>query len=153
MESEDRKVMHSQELLNAFRNTQRNLVQFVRKTATDNDLSVPQYSIMMTMQSCRKMTQKIVGEKTLLPKSTLSQAVDGLVRSGLLNREQLENNRREMQLSFSKEGRLLVERIHLQKDGIYQVFKHAVDTLNVEQYQVLLEAHLQITAYLEEQKE
>lgn len=152
MESDTEKIMHTTDLLNAFRNMQRNLVRFAQKTAADNDLSVPQYSILMAMMHCDETTQKNVGVETLLPKSTLSQAVDGLVRSGLLHRQQLECNRREMQLSLSEKGKLLIKKIHLQKDGIHQVFQHAVESLTEKQYQELLGAYLQMTTYLEEQE-
>lgn len=153
MDNESQELMRSTILLNSFWKMQKNVMQFVQKTASNNDLSVPQYSILMTMTHFDNMTQKAVGEKTFLPKSTLSQAVDGLVQSGLLNRHQLESNRREMQLSISEQGKTLIKAIHFQKDGIHQVFHNAIEQLTEKQYQELIQTHIQITTYLEEQKE
>ncbi len=60
-----------------------------------------------------------------LPKSTLSQAVDALVKEGYLDRRQVEDNRRETLLALSPKGQALVEELHLQEDGLHQVFKAA----------------------------
>lgn len=153
MEREDPKMDRSTELLNSIWSMQKNLIHFIQKTAADHDLSIPQYTILMRMTYFQEITQKMVGEKTFLPKSTLSQAVDGLVKLGLLQREQLEGNRRETLLKISDQGKLLIDQIHSQEDGIHQLFKNAVGKLTNQQYEKCLQAHMQITAYLEEQGE
>ncbi|MFY0758847.1 MarR family transcriptional regulator [Metabacillus dongyingensis] len=151
MENENQKLTRSTELLRSFWNIQKNLMRLLQKSAVENGLSVPQYSIMMTIIHHKHMTQKSVGEKTFLPKSTLSQAVDGLVREGLLNRQQVEGNRREIQLSLSEKGVTLIKTIHLQEGGIHQVFQAAIESLTERQYEELLGSHNQITAFLETQ--
>src|SRR4051794_21705421 len=104
--------MRSVQLLRSFWNVQKNIMRFVQKTAAENGLTVPQYSILMTITLYKETSQKNVGEKTFLPKSTLSQAVDGLVRGGLLHREPVEGNRREIQLSITDKGENLLKTIH-----------------------------------------
>lgn len=94
---------------------------------------------------------KNVGEKTFLPKSTLSQAVDGLVRGGLLHREPVEGNRREIQLSITEKGENLLKTIHFHEGSIHQVFQTAIEMLTEEQFEELLKTHLQITNFLEAQ--
>lgn len=151
MEHENQKLQRSAQLLRSFWVVQKNLMRFTHKSAVDNGLSIPQYAILMTMASHKEMTQKYLGEKTLLPKSTLSQAVDGLVQAGLLNRQQVEGNRREMQLTLSDKGEILTKKIYLHEGGIHQVFQSAVDTLTEKQYEETLEVHLQLSNYLEAQ--
>jgi DNA-binding MarR family transcriptional regulator len=151
MENEDQKLMRAIQLLRSFWNVQKNLVRFIQKTAVENGLSVPQYTILMMIAPNKEMTQKKLGEKTFLPKSTLSQAVDGLVQTGLLSRQQVKGNRREIQLSLSEQGETLLKAIHLQEGGIYQIFQSAVESLADQQYKDLLGAHLQISTYLEAQ--
>ncbi|KAB7704088.1 MarR family transcriptional regulator [Bacillus aerolatus] len=151
MGSENQKLMRSTQLLRSFWNVQKNLMRFVQKTAVENDLSVPQYSILMTIAPHKEMLQKSLGEKTFLPKSTLSQAVDGLVQAGWLNRQQVEGNRREMQLSLSEKGEAFIKTIHLQEGSIHQVFRSAVESLTEKQCDELLETHQRIAAYLEAQ--
>ncbi|MDW7614990.1 MarR family winged helix-turn-helix transcriptional regulator [Peribacillus simplex] len=150
MENE-KQIIRSVQLLRSFWNVQKNIMRFVQKTAAENDLTVPQYSILMTISPHKETTQKIVGEKTYLPKSTLSQAVDGLVRAGMLQREHVEGNRREIQLSITEKGEKSLKMIHFQEGSIHQIFQSAIELLSEEQYEDLLETHLQITNFLEAQ--
>ncbi|EGA88466.1 MarR family transcriptional regulator [Planococcus donghaensis MPA1U2] len=136
------------QLMMSFANVQKNMVRFIQKSAMEKGLSIPQYSILMTISHCNEMTQKTVGEKTFLPKSTLSQAVDGLVKEGYLNRQQVVCNRREMMLSLSEKGQQLVDDFYLQEDGLYQVFKAASEQFTAEQIKELLDAHQKISTYL-----
>jgi DNA-binding MarR family transcriptional regulator len=142
-------MMKSTQLLHSFWNVQKNLMRLVQKSAVENGLSVPQYSILMTMKLTKEMTQKNVGERTFIPKSTLSQAVDGLVREGMINRQQVEGNRREIMLSVTEKGQELIKMIHLQDGGIHQVLQSAVEVLSESQFEELLGTHHQITNYLE----
>ncbi|TWT05476.1 MarR family transcriptional regulator [Planococcus sp. CPCC 101016] len=140
----------SMQLMLSFAQVQKNMVRFIQKSASEKGLSIPQYSILMTILNCHEMTQKTVGEKSFLPKSTLSQAVDGLVKEGYLDRQQVEDNRRETLLSLSEKGKALVEELHLQEDGLHQVFKAASEQFTNEQVEVLLQAHQKISTYLAE---
>lgn len=135
-------------LMLSFGHVQKNMVRLIQKAAAEKELSVPQYSILMTIFNCDEMTQKKVGEKTFLPKSTLSQSVDGLVKEGYIDRQQVACNRREMMLSLSDRGRALVNGFHLQEDGVYQVFKAASEQFTEEQVEELLRAHQKISEYL-----
>lgn len=126
------------------------MMRFVQKSAVENGLSVPQYTILMTIIIHKEMTQKKVGEKSFLPKSTLSQAVDGLVREGLLNRQQVEGNRRETLLSLSENGLARIKEIHMQENGIHQIFQSVAESLSDRQFEELIGTHKQITAHLEE---
>lgn len=153
MENENQKFMRSVQLMRSFWNVQNNFMRLVQKTASENGLSVPQYAILVTLARLKEATQKNIGERTFLPKSTLSHAVDGLVHAGLLNRKQLEGNRREMLLLLSEKGETMIKTIHLQEGGIHQIFQGAVELLTEKQYQELLVAHQTISTYLEEQGE
>ncbi|MCP3764691.1 MarR family transcriptional regulator [Domibacillus sp. A3M-37] len=149
MESENQKLMRSTQVLHSFAGVQNIMMRFIQKSAVENGLSVPQYSILMTLIFCKEMTQKNVGEKTFLPKSTLSQAVDGLVREGFLKRQQVEGNRREVLLSLSEKGITRIRTLHLQEGGIHQVFQSVLESLTEQKVDDLLETHQQITASLE----
>lgn len=149
MECKDEKFMRSVQLMRSFAGIQKNMIRFVQKSAAENGLSIPQYTILMTLAVSTEMTQKNIGEKTFLPKSTLSQSVDGLVREGLINRQQVEGNRREMLLSLSDTGLDRIKAIHMQEGGIHQVFQEVTDSLSSEQYDGLIETHHQIKTQLE----
>lgn len=136
------------QLMLSFAGVQKNMVRFIQKSATEKGLSIPQYSILMTIFRCNEMTQKNVGEKTFLPKSTLSQALDGLVKEGYLHRRQAQCDRREMLLSLSETGQALVNELHLQEDGLHQVFKAASEQFTDQQIDELIQAHRKISTYL-----
>jgi DNA-binding MarR family transcriptional regulator len=151
MDSDNQKFMRSVELLSSFSNVQKNMMQFIQKAAVENGISVSQYTILITMAPDKEMTQKVLGEKTYFPKSTLSQAVDGLVQAGWINRQPVEGNRREILLSLSESGETLLKTIHLQEGGVHQIFQAAIELLSEEQYNELLKVHRQIATYLEVQ--
>ena len=148
--NENKEMDSYMQLILSFAHVQKNMVRFIQKAAVEKGLSIPQYSILMTIISCKEMTQKNIGEKTFLPKSTLSQAVDGLVKDGYLVRRQVADNRRETLLALSPKGQELVEELHLQEDGLHQVFKAASEQFTDEQVEELLQAHRKISGYLKE---
>lgn len=150
MDNENNDMNRSIQLLRSFANIQKNVMRYVQKTATDHDLSIPQYTVLMTMIHHGEMTQKMVGKKTFLPKSTLSLAIDGLVQADLLTRRQVVGNRREIELEISEEGKNLIKAIHLQDGGIHQIFLQATESLSEKQFQDLLYMHKQIATYFEE---
>ncbi|UTE78544.1 MarR family winged helix-turn-helix transcriptional regulator [Rossellomorea sp. KS-H15a] len=137
------------QLLRSFSRVNKTMMRFVQKTAADNGLSVPQYTILVTIAPERELTQKTIGERTFLPKSTLSQAVDGLVQAGFLHRQQVEDNRREMLLSLSHQGEAMLKGIHKQEGSIHQLTAGAVETLSEEEFAGLLEAHERIADYFD----
>jgi DNA-binding MarR family transcriptional regulator len=151
MNHENQKLMRSVELMRSFWNVQKNMMRLVQRMAVENGLSVPQYTILTILASQNEITQKKLGEKTFLPKSTLSQAVDGLVKAGWLNRQQVEGNRREIQLSLSEDGLTFLKSLHRQEGSVHQIIGAAIETLTEKQFKELIETHQQITTYLETQ--
>ncbi|MCC5804056.1 MarR family winged helix-turn-helix transcriptional regulator [Rossellomorea vietnamensis] len=138
------------QLLRSFSRVNKTMMRFVQKTAADNGLSVPQYTILVTIAPEGELTQKTIGERTFLPKSTLSQAVDGLVQAGFLHRQEVEDNRREMLLSLSHQGETMLKGIHKQEGSIHQLTAGAVEKLSEEEFAGLLRAHERIADFFDE---
>lgn len=136
-------------LLHSFLNVNKNLAWLVSRTAVNNGLTVPQFSVLIMIAPHRKMTQKVIGEKTFMPKSTLSQAVDGLVKAELIQRRPVEGNRRELELTLSEKGEALIAELSQQDGSVAMLFKNACDTLSEKQYQDLLELHTLIVQTLQ----
>ncbi|WP_433747763.1 MarR family winged helix-turn-helix transcriptional regulator [Falsibacillus pallidus] len=151
MENDNQNLTRSVKLMHSFWRVQKNLMRIVQRTAVENGLTVPQYSILMTIAPLKTMLQKTLREKTFLPKSTLSQAIDGLVQDGWLHRQQLEENRREVQLSLSEKGENFFKTIHRQEGSVHDVFETAVQLFSDEEYENLLESHAKIIDFLESQ--
>lgn len=153
MDKEKTPITPGIKLLRSFARVNKTMTKFVQQTAIANGLSVPQYTVLLTVASEKKITQKTVGERTFLPKSTLSQAVEVLVQEGLLKRQQVEDNRREMQLILSDKGLTLLKAIHQQEGGVHQLSENAVGLLTDQQFEELLETHRTIASYFETQNE
>ncbi len=151
MEKETSELPRAIELLQSFYHVQKNIMRYVQKAAVESGLTVPQYTILTTVAQYAKMSQKKVGEVTFFPKSTLSQAVDGLVRANYLSRAQMEGNRREIQLMITDEGVEFLKSVHNREDGLFKIFQSAIQTLSEKQYEGLLEAHRQLADFLERQ--
>lgn len=141
----------STQFLQSFWRVNRNLMQFAHKTALENDLSIPQYSVLMTIAPHKEMTQKQIGEILQIPKSTLSQAVDGLVQTEWIHRQPVQDNRREMQLMLSEKGIALCKKISLQKGSIHRTIDLLMDELPENKYEELQSTLLYIADFLEEE--
>jgi DNA-binding MarR family transcriptional regulator len=126
-------------------------MRFVHTTALENDLSIPQYSVLMTIAPQKEMTQKQIGEVLQIPKSTLSQAVDGLVQTEWIHRKPVKDNRREMQLILSEKGVALFKKISSQKGSIHQTIDSAIGSLDEKQFEELQATLLHIADFLEKE--
>ena len=51
----------STKFLHTFWRVNRNMMRFIHKAALENELSIPQYSILMTIAPRKEMTQKQLG--------------------------------------------------------------------------------------------
>ncbi|TQR20288.1 MarR family winged helix-turn-helix transcriptional regulator [Psychrobacillus vulpis] len=141
--------MKSSKFLHSFWQVNRSLMRYVHKTASENDLSIPQYSALMTIAPHKEMTQKELGEILQMPKSTLSQAIDGLVQADWLHRQPVQDNRREMQLMLTEKGAVLFKKVKLQKGSFHQTIDSAIDTLSEKQFEDLLSTLHHIAEFLE----
>lgn len=150
MEANNQSFKRSSELFQTFWRVNLSLKKVVQKTAVKNDLTVPQYAVLMTFAPRREMTQKEVGQIMQFPKSTLSQAVDGLVQAGYIDRHPVKENRREMQLILSEKGKKLYEHLKTEEGSMHQAFKEAADTLTEGQYSNLMASLAQIANFLED---
>ncbi len=143
----------SSELFRTLWRINRSMRYFVQKTAMEHELSVPQYAVLMMVAPKKEITQKQLGHLIKFPKSTLSQAVDGLVQAGFLMRHPVEENRRKMQLILSEKGKLLYETIRVQHGGIHHALETAIERVDEKKFQEALATLSQIVTLLGELEE
>lgn len=151
MNKESPYFIRTVEVLRSFERVNHNMRKIFQKTALDNNLSIQQFALLMKIAPHKEMTQKDLGKETHIPKSTLSQAVDGLVLAGLLIRHPVEDNRREMQLILSDKGKELIETIWMQKGSIHQAFESALHNFTEKQCEELLASLSHIAMFLEKE--
>lgn len=142
--------IRSEKLLHSFWHVNHCIRRIVQRTALENELTIPQYALLITLAPFEEMTQKQLGKATFFPKSTLSQAVEGLVQAELIQRNPVEDNRREMLLTLSDKGQLLYNKIQSQESSVIKAFELATDSLSEKQYDDLLTSQRQIITLLEE---
>ncbi|MGY0691905.1 MarR family winged helix-turn-helix transcriptional regulator [Virgibacillus sp. FSP13] len=153
MKDTNNEPSRSYTLMQSFWRLHRLIMQQVKQTAATHDLSLPQFTILVTMTHYHQIAQKRLQVLTNFPKSTLSHAIDGLVQAGLLNRTFAKDNRREMDLSLSTEGKALIASIKEQKDGVPSRFQKAVDSFSAEEFNQLLTIHRHLATHFEEGSE
>ena len=149
MSQEEQAGGQPREILQVFWRVATHLRKIAHKTAVANQISMPQFFILMVIGPLESTTQKQLGQSMRLPKSTLSQAVDGLVQAGYLDRRPVENNRREMQLTLTEKGKAMYENVRQHNDYANNVFEEAVKTLSEKQQKALLDYLSKIESYLE----
>ncbi len=100
------------------------------------DISGLQYGILRIL-NMEKMTLSDLSRRMLLDPSTLVPSVEGLVKRGLVVRQQDPEDRRRQPLQLTQEGKDLLEQVplHMYDDFVTK----AVKQLGEEKTQVLLE--------------
>src|SRR5699024_11272667 len=81
-------------LTQSFWQLQKAIMTQVKQTAVDNDLSVPQFTILLMMQQKGQMPQKKLQDQKNFPKITLSHAIDSSVQHGMLERTHVQDKTR-----------------------------------------------------------
>lgn len=141
METEQQENLRSATMMRSFWNIQRHLMRFAHQTAQENGLSMPQFHSLMTIAPRGPITQKDLAAQTHLPKSTLSQSIEGLVQSGWIVRETNEQNRREVILSLSEQGERFVQEMKQQETGMQQRLEKILETIDLEAFEQMLATH------------
>ena len=150
METEQKEPVRSTAMMQSFWNVQRHLVRAAHQTAQENGLSLPQFHSLMTIAPRSPITQKELAAYTHLPKSTLSQSIEGLVQAEWVIRETNPDNRREVVLRLSDHGRQFVETIKRQESGMQQRLEQVLDQIDPVVFEQMLQTHAQIAEGLKE---
>lgn len=75
------------------------------------ELTPPQFDIIATLGNTAGMSPKMLSEKTLITKGTLTGVVDRLIGKGLVSRTASETDGRGLHIQLSKQGERLFARI------------------------------------------
>ncbi|NQT25493.1 MarR family transcriptional regulator [candidate division KSB1 bacterium] len=82
-------------------------------------VSLAQCHLMMELGSAGRMTISKLAEIMKLDKSTLSRTVEGLVQSGFVERTISSDDRRFMDVEFTKKGAEIFKSINVSCNSIY----------------------------------
>lgn len=148
----DEKCEKTVRLWHSYLEVQKNILQCIQESARREDLSVQQYLILVTFSDHGEISQKTVREKTFLPKSTLSEAIEGLVKDEIIIRKPLKSDRREIGLLLSDKGMALVQKIQTYEPGILQTFSSVVTEIPNSDFEKALAMNEQITMKLQKEE-
>ncbi|MBO9130683.1 MarR family transcriptional regulator [Bacillus sp. 165] len=138
MNEKHEKSEKTAEVLRSFWKIQRYFRKWAQESIASSDLSIPQFWILQMVHTGKVVPQKHLGERLMFPKSTVSTSIEGLVESGLLKRIIPEENRREVQLQLTEEGKQKVRLIHEDPNGIYQKMNHVLAQMSEERIDMIL---------------
>jgi MarR family 2-MHQ and catechol resistance regulon transcriptional repressor len=74
-------------------------------------LTPSQFDIIATLGNTPGMTSKLLGEKTLITKGTLTGVVDRLIAKGLVRRTQCEHDGRSQIVQLTKKGEAMFDHV------------------------------------------
>jgi MarR family 2-MHQ and catechol resistance regulon transcriptional repressor len=75
-------------------------------------LTPSQFDIIATLGNTPGMTSKMLGEKTLITKGTMTGVIDRLVAKGLVCRFQCEHDGRSQIVKLTKKGEAVFDRVY-----------------------------------------
>jgi MarR family transcriptional regulator, organic hydroperoxide resistance regulator len=147
MPDKDEKMKQAAEVVHSFTRVSQMLMKFTQQNAAALGLTVAQMGILNTISLKPGITLKEVTEKLLLPKSSVSVAVDDLVNSGLVERRSSAGDRREINLSATEQGMKLFKK-SCASPLSYIAMSHALERIPEADIQSLLRLHGELLSHL-----
>lgn len=143
MDYNDTKVKQAGEVVQSFMAISRTLAKFSKQNAASLGLTLQQMGILNTIYSSPEITLKEITEKLQLSKSTVSINVDDLVNIGLVERTTSKEDRREIHLILTLQGRELSKK-SCENALSYKAMIKALEKMSEEDIRFLLRIHTEL---------
>ena len=140
MKFENQDLKQAGEVVQSFLAINKALIQFTQKNAASFGLTMQQMSILNLIYSIPGLTFKSITEKLMMPKSTVSMSVDGLVELGLIERKQSTEDRREVNLTVTLKGKEIAQK-SIENASSYRAMAAALENFSEEEIELLLQIH------------
>ncbi len=112
--------------IRTFRSRLREIERYVAATLKDQTVccgvTMAQCHVLLEFDHNPELTNVELSSRLGLDASTLSRTVDGLVRSGMIDRAENPQNRRSTRLTLTAEGQRRLDRINRSCDLFYGAF-------------------------------
>lgn len=152
MEMQEGKMKEAAEIVQSFVRLNKMLTAFTQQNASSLGLTLVQMGVLNTIASVPGQTLKDVTEKLLLPKSSVSIAVDDLVNGALAERGVSAQDRREIHLSATASGMELAQK-SARNASSYRAMAYALESLPAHDVQSLLRIHAALYTLLSQYKQ
>jgi len=121
------------ELVFAYQSFTRSGETYIRKLG----LTPPQFDVIATLGNTKGFNFKVLGEKTLITKGTLTGVVDRLEEKGLVQRQMDQYDRRMFQVVLTQQGKEVFEKVF---PAQILHFKERFQALTSEEHEAILTA-------------
>ncbi|MBS4208722.1 MarR family transcriptional regulator [Bacillus sp. FJAT-50079] len=110
------------------------------------ELSLEQFSLVRMLYLQGPIRSSELAEKQLVHKSAISARVEKLVKKGLVERERDEEDRRNVFLTLTKEGRMVYEELEKNINRFVESILHDISEAEMESF---LNVYEKIATYIE----
>lgn len=148
MDYNDFEVKQAAEIVQSFMMISKALAKFTQQNAESLGLTLQQLGILNTIHSSPLITLKELTEKLLIPKSTASVNVDELVNLGLVERKASEDDRREINLILTSQGKEISKK-SIQTPASYMAMISALEKISTEDIRTLIRIHKELLSFLQ----
>ncbi|MFE5322350.1 MarR family winged helix-turn-helix transcriptional regulator [Paenibacillus sp. NPDC056579] len=138
----------ARDIMQTYWNINRASVKLSQHNAASLGITLAQMAILNTLMLSPNVTLKELTERLMSPKSTVSVNIDGLVQSGLVVRDIPEENRREVKLTLTPEGKDTARK-SMENANSYRAMAAILDTMSEEDRTELLRINKEILRQLE----
>lgn len=114
------------------------------------DLSLEQFLLLRLLYSKGPIRASEIAEQLLVHKSAITVRVEKLVKKGLIERQRDENDRRNVYLRLTENGRSLYESL---EKNINQFVEAIVSDIPEKEMEVFLNVYEKIADYIENYRE
>jgi DNA-binding MarR family transcriptional regulator len=149
MKFENQDLKQAGEVVQSFLSINKALIQFTQQNAAGFGLTMQQMSILNLIYSIPGLTFKSITEKLMMPKSTVSMSVDGLVELGLIERTQSTEDRREVNLTVTLKGKEIAQK-SIGNASSYRAMATALEHISEEEIELLLQIHHNLQVSLQQ---
>ncbi len=140
MIQKNQSLKKEEEVVQSFVAINKEIIKFTNQNASSLGLTVLQMGILNTIYGIPNITLKSISERLSVPKSTVSVNVDELVNLGLIERKPSSEDRREVKLKVTTQGReTSIKAIEISTS--YKAMSLALEQLQETEIQTLLHIH------------
>ncbi len=97
------------------------------------------YGILSIVFNQPKLTQKEIGEKIVVDRTTMVQLIDSLEKKQLITRESNPSDRRQNLITITKKGQEIVKKMWVELE---HVEREVISTLPAVQKEILAQIHI-----------
>ncbi|MED3396187.1 helix-turn-helix domain-containing protein [Bacillus wiedmannii] len=137
------------EVVQSFVTINKEIIKFTHQNASSLGLTVQQMGILNTIYALPNVTLKEISERLSVPKSTVSVNVDELVNLQFIERKQSDEDRREIKLKVTNQGKEASKK-SIENSTSYKAMELALQQLPEDDVQTLLRIHKDLLISLQQ---